>query len=70
MKLDPAISAQLAVLQPNQIGLLAWTLLAHPPTPLHAGGVPPEPKPGPAPDTPEPPGVPTIPDEKPPTPMA
>jgi hypothetical protein len=30
MKLDPAISAKLAVLQPNQIGLLAWSLLAHP----------------------------------------
>ena len=40
MKLDPAISAKLAVLQPNQIGLLAWTLLAHPPTALYAGGVP------------------------------
>jgi hypothetical protein len=39
MKLDPAISAKLAGLQPNQVGLLAWSLLAHP-LPMQAGGVP------------------------------
>lgn len=77
MKIDPAISAKLAVLQPNQIGLLAWTLLAHPhPHVLHAGGVPGQPDP----DTPQPPlpgdtppmepGEPTLPDEPPPAPVA
>lgn len=30
MKLHPAISAKLAGLQPNHIGLLPWSLLAHP----------------------------------------
>jgi hypothetical protein len=30
MKLDPAISAKLAGLQPNHVGLLPWSLLAHP----------------------------------------
>ncbi|EKT4524454.1 hypothetical protein QEM13_003749 [Pseudomonas putida] len=76
MKLHPAISAKLAVLQPNQIGLLAWSLLAHPPTPVQAGGVPHQPDP----DTPQPaepgesppmePGEPTLPDEPPPSPVA
>jgi hypothetical protein len=46
MKLDPVISAKLAVLQPNQIGLLAWSLLAHP-APMHLGGVPGYPATGP-----------------------
>lgn len=74
MKLDPAISAKLAVLQPNNIGLLAWSLLAHPQ--IHAGGVPGQPDP----DTPQPaepgehppmePGEPTLPDEPPPAPVA
>ena len=31
MKIDPRISATLARLEPNQVGVLAWTLLAHPP---------------------------------------
>lgn len=31
MKIDPQISAELARLEPNQIGVLAWSLLAHPP---------------------------------------
>lgn len=75
MKLDPAISAKLAVLQPNQIGLVAWSLLAQPPL-MHAGGVPGQPDP----DTPAPPqpgdnppmepGEPTLPDEPPPAPVA
>jgi len=74
MKLDPNISAKLALLQPNQIGLLAWSLLAHPP--MQAGGVPGQPDP----DTPQPPqpgetppmepGEPTLPDEPPPAPVA
>ncbi|WP_295481352.1 hypothetical protein [uncultured Pseudomonas sp.] len=67
MKLDPAISAKLAGLQPNQIGMLAWTLLAHPPVHLHAGGVPHQPDPDPAPMEP---GEPTIPDQPPPAPVA
>lgn len=80
MKIDPAISAKLAVLQPNHVGLLAWSLLAHPSIhaqiPLHAGGVPHQPDP----DTPQPaepgehppmePGEPTLPDEPPPAPVA
>ncbi|WP_248918937.1 hypothetical protein [Pseudomonas entomophila] len=76
MKLDPAISKKLAVLQPNQIGLLAWSLLAHPPIPMQMGGVPHQPDP----DTPLPaepgehppmePGEPTLPDEPPPAPVA
>lgn len=76
MKLDPVISAQLATLQPNQVGLLAWSLLAQPHMPAHAGGVPGQPDP----DTPQPPqpgehqpgepGVPTLPDEAPPAPVA
>lgn len=66
MKIDPSIRAQLASLEPNQVGMLAWSLLAHPP--MHAGGIPGQPDP----DTPQPtePGVPTIPDEPPPAPVA
>lgn len=72
MKLNPTISEKLAVLQPNQIGLLAWSLLAQP-LPMQLGGVPGQP----GPDTPQPgdqpptePGEPTIPDEPPPSPIA
>ena len=50
MKLHPAISAKLAGLQPNHVGLLPWSLLAHP-LPMQAGGVPHQPDP----DTPQPP---------------
>ncbi|MBM1182962.1 hypothetical protein SAMN04490192_4091 [Pseudomonas lundensis] len=66
MKIDPSIRAQLANLEPNQVGMLAWSLLAHPP--MQAGGIPGQPDP----DTPQPtePGVPTIPDEPPPAPVA
>ncbi|MGV5528797.1 hypothetical protein [Pseudomonas sp. XP1] len=75
MKLHPAISAKLAVLQPNHVGLLPWSLLAHP-LPMQTGGVPHQPDP----DTPQPPepgetppmepGEPTLPDEPPPAPVA
>ncbi len=34
MKIDPRISAELARLEPNQIGVLAWSLMANP---AHAG---------------------------------
>lgn len=66
MKIDPSIRAQLASLEPNQVGMLAWSLLAHPT--MQAGGIPGQPDP----DTPQPtePGVPTIPDEPPPAPVA
>lgn len=66
MKIDPSIRAQLASLEPNQVGMLAWSFLAHPP--MQAGGIPGQPDP----DTPQPtePGVPTIPDEPPPAPVA
>ncbi|MFR0674780.1 hypothetical protein ACLUUI_13395 [Enterobacterales bacterium AW_CKDN230030176-1A_HGKHYDSX7] len=73
MKLDPVINAKLAVLQPNQIGLLAWSLLAQPRSPLHAGGMPGQPDPDfPNPSEPgtDPDGVPTLPDEPPPAPQA
>lgn len=69
MKFDPTISAKLAKLQPNQIGVLAWSLLADPYAHL-AGGIPGQPDPDPAPDQPTEPGVPTLPDEPPPAPVA
>ncbi|KMM83680.1 hypothetical protein SAMN04490203_1082 [Pseudomonas taetrolens] len=66
MKIDPSIRAQLARLEPNQVGVLAWSLLAQPQ--MNAGGIPGQPDP----DTPQPtePGVPTVPDEPPPAPVA
>lgn len=66
MKIDPSIYAQLARLEPNQVGLLAWSLLAQPQ--IHAGGIPGQPDP----DTPQPtePGIPAQPDEAPPVPVA
>ena len=66
MKIDPRISAELARLEPNQIGVLAWSLMANP---AHAGGIPPG---QPEPDYPQPtePGEPTRPDEAPPVPVA
>ncbi|MBD1550636.1 hypothetical protein [Pseudomonas typographi] len=77
MKLDPNISAMLAALQPNQIGRLAWTLLANPfaeAYAVQAGGMPGQPDPdSPQPEQPgEPtePGEPTIPDTPPPAPVA
>ncbi|KJK07203.1 MULTISPECIES: hypothetical protein [Pseudomonas] len=76
MKLDPSISAKLAVLQPNSVGVLAWSLLAHPhPHIAQVGGIPGQPDPD-TPDQPPPneqptePGEPTLPDEAPPAPVA
>ena len=40
MKIDPRISAELARLEPNQIGVLAWSLMADP---AFAGGIPGQP---------------------------
>lgn len=57
---------------PNQVGLLAWSLLAHPHlNNMVAGGIPGQPNPD-TPDFEQPlePGVPTVPDEPPPAPVA
>ncbi|AUG39513.1 hypothetical protein CXP47_06330 [Pseudomonas chlororaphis] len=68
MKIDPLISATLARLEPNQVGVLAWSLLAHPSV---AGGIPGQPDPDtPQPAEPNEPGEPTLPDEPPPAPVA
>ena len=65
MKIDPRISAELARLEPNQVGVLAWSLMADP---AYAGGIPGQPEP----DDPQPtePGEPTLPDEPPPAHVA
>lgn len=69
MKIDPRISAELARLEPNQVGVLAWSLLAHPAS--MAGGIPGQPDPDtPQPNQPTEPGEPTLPDEPPPVPVA
>ena len=68
MKIDPRISAELARLEPNQIGVLAWSMMADP---AYAGGIPGQPDPDfPEPTEPSEPGEPTLPDEPPPVPMA
>ncbi|NWA01535.1 hypothetical protein [Pseudomonas gingeri] len=68
MKIDPSISAQLAKLEPNQVGLLAWSLLAHPHS--LAGGIPGQPDPDTPNEQPTEPGEPVLPDEPPPVPVA
>lgn len=69
MKIDPRISAELARLEPNQVGVLAWSLLAHPCV-LQAGGIPGQPDPDSPNEQPSEPGEPTLPDEPPPAPVA
>lgn len=72
MKIDPRITAELARLAPNQVGMLAWSLLAYPSV-VQAGGIPGQPDPDtPNEDPTDPcePGEPTLPDEPPPVPMA
>ena len=69
MKIDPRISAELARLEPNQVGVLAWSLLAHPSV-LQAGGIPGQPDPDSPNEQPTEPGEPTLPDEPPPAPVA
>ncbi|TDV70172.1 hypothetical protein [Pseudomonas sp. LP_7_YM] len=57
----------------NQVGLLAWSLLAHPHlNNMVAGGIPGQPGPDGPNEFPQPdePGVPTLPDEPPPAPVA
>ena len=68
MKIDPRISAELAKLEPNQIGVMAWSLLAHPVE--AAGGIPGQPDPDTPNEQPVEPGEPTLPDEPPPAPVA
>ncbi len=69
MKIDPRISAELARLEPNQVGVLAWSLLAHPSF-FQAGGIPGQPDPDSPNEQPTEPGEPTLPDEPPPAPVA
>ncbi|WP_347904473.1 hypothetical protein [Pseudomonas purpurea] len=69
MKIDPRISAELARLEPNQVGMLAWSLLAYPSVIL-AGGIPGQPDPDTPNEQPAEPGEPTLPDEPPPAPIA
>ncbi|WP_438867976.1 hypothetical protein [Pseudomonas sp. L1(2025)] len=66
MKIDPRISAELARLEPNQIGVLAWSLMADP---AYAGGIPGQPDED-WPQQPAEPGEPVRPDEPPPAPVA
>ncbi|CRM27232.1 hypothetical protein FEM54_16840 [Pseudomonas edaphica] len=66
MKIDPRISAELARLEPNQIGVLAWSLMADP---AYAGGIPGQPDED-WPQQPTEPGEPVLPDEPPPAPVA
>ncbi|KAA8552181.1 hypothetical protein [Pseudomonas marginalis] len=66
MKIDPRISAELARLEPNQIGVLAWSLMADP---AYSGGIPGQPDED-WPQQPTEPGEPTLPDEPPPAPVA
>lgn len=69
MKIDPHITAELARLEPNQVGVLAWSLLAHPSINM-AGGIPGQPDPDTPNEQPVEPGEPTLPDEPPPVPVA
>ena len=69
MKIDPQISAELARLEPNQVGVLAWSLLAHPPISME-GGIRGQPDPDIPNDPPPDPAEPTLPDEPPPAPVA
>ncbi|MBK5530133.1 hypothetical protein ACIOWE_09305 [Pseudomonas sp. NPDC087598] len=69
MKIDPHITAELARLEPNQVGVLAWSLLAHPSISM-AGGIPGQPDPDTPNEQPTEPGEPTLPDEPPPAPVA
>ena len=58
---------------PNQVGLLAWSLLAHPHlNNMVAAGIPGQPDPDSPNENPQPDedGVPTLPDEPPPAPVA
>jgi hypothetical protein len=71
MKLHSKPIVPLADSHNNHVGLLAWSLLAHPPI-NRVGGIPGQPDPDSPNDYPQPdePGEPTLPDEPPPAPVA
>lgn len=56
----------------NQVGMLAWSLMAHPQLNMVGGGIPGQPNPDSPNDFPQPtePGGPILPDEPPPAPVA
>jgi len=54
----------------NEIGLLAWSLMAHTELNMVGGGVPGQPDPDTPFQQPTEPGEPTLPDEPPPAPVA
>ncbi|WPO99033.1 hypothetical protein SFA35_20835 [Pseudomonas sp. HR96] len=70
MKSNPSITAQHAArFEHNQVGMLAWALMAHP-FPNMVGGVPGQPGPDSPNEQPSEPGEPTLPDQPPPAPVA
>lgn len=70
MKSIPSISAQQAAsFEHNQIGVLAWALMAHPHI-NRVAGIPGQPEPDSPYEQPTEPGEPTIPDVPPPAPVA
>jgi hypothetical protein len=70
MKSIPSISAkQAALFEHNQIGVLAWALMAGPHVNM-VGGIPGQPDPDSPNEQPFEPGEPTLPDEPPPVPVA
>jgi len=68
MKRDPKSSSQPDP-RHNSVGLLAWSLLAHPQFNM-VGGIPGQPGPDTPNEQPTEPGEPTIPDPPPPAPVA
>jgi hypothetical protein len=70
MKTESKSTAQGADPRENHVGLLAWSLLAHPQANM-VGGIPGQPGPDEPVDNPQPtePGSPTVPDEPPPAPV-
>lgn len=63
----PLVDMQHAQPPQNQVGLLAWSLLAQP---AQAGGIPGQPEPDSPYEQPTEPGEPMVPDEPPPAPVA
>lgn len=68
MKSNPSIAAH-KTFEHNQIGLLAWALMACP-HPNMVGGIPGQPGPDTPNEQPTEPGEPMIPDQPPPAPVA
>jgi hypothetical protein len=70
MKIDMSYpTASTATFEHNQIGMLAWALMAHPHINM-VGGVPGQPGPDTPFEQPSEPGSPTVPDSPPPAPVA